>query len=487
MKALRVKNRLLALVATAALPLPLLVAPRRPLSHRPARRLEQVGGTGPMVNVTAMHGRDELAFVSRGDLYLLDGATGRVDEVPVGPGRTAVGPTFSPDGKWVAFQTESYAFPASRELWVARSNGTDRRQVIAADGYYGWDPGADLLAISTDSTYTQVLRGSTYRESEAARLELVSPTGARRQLLSLPMPAKPVVWPPPGIWDASWSPSGDAIAVAVDSFHAGSSIRSYPLDGGKPTTWFSINGTAQLPGLCSGCGGGNTIAQLAGWWPKWGVGFWAFCCGSVHGNDAAALELVQHPGASPHIIGRTLSDGTTEVVSSASTGALAIVASTLDAGRSYGIGKEVDSCALSSGTCTPIPGASVWTGPGSLRCAPYCSQWPAPGKPGSAVSLDPAWSPDGKLLAYVKSPSADTGGWPSLAWFDAHKLLVFDPATGRSTELAGVSGVSVPTWSRDGRDLLYVSGDALWLVPASGGRATEVVSPLFPTNLWRDV
>jgi hypothetical protein len=441
-----------------------------------------------MVDVTAMHGNDELAFVSRGDLYLLDGAASKVYEVPIAPGRTAVGPAFSPDGEWVAYRTETdQVNPSDSQLWVARSNGTDRHQVTGADGYYGWGPVADLLAISTDSTYTQVLRRTIYRESEAAKLELVSPTGTRRDLLSLPMPAKPVVWPPPGIWDAAWSPSGNAVAVAVDSFNTGSTIRSYPIDGAKPTTWFSISATAQLPGLCTSCGPGHTIAQLAGWWLKQGIGFWAFCCGSVHGNDSSALELVDRPGASPHIIGRTLSDGTTEAISSASNGALAIVASSLGSGRSYGIGKEVETCSLSSGPCTSIPGASVWAGPGSLSCAPYCSQWPAPGKPGSAVSLDPAWSPDGKLLAYVKSPSADTGGWPSLAWFDAHKLFVFDPATGRSTKLEGVSGVSVPTWSGDGRELLYVSDDALWLVPAQGGRAREVVSPLFLPSLWRDV
>jgi hypothetical protein len=41
------------------------------------------------------------------------------------------------------------------------------------------------------------------------------------------------------------------------------------------------------------------------------------------------------------------------------------------------------------------------------------------GKRGSAVSLDPAWSPDGNLLAYVKLPLADTRGWPSANWLEA--------------------------------------------------------------------
>ena len=194
----------------------------------------------------------------------------------------------------------------------------------------------------------------------------------------------------------------------------GSTIRSYSVEGGKPTTWFSINAAANLHGLCSGCGGGNTIAQLAGWWADWGSGFWAFSSGAVHGLDSSPLELVHSPGAVPHIIGRTLSNGTTDALAASDDGSLAIVASALDAGRSYGIGKQVEVCQLSSQACTAVPGASTWEGKYPLLCSQDCTQWPAPGKPGSAVSLDPAWSPDGQLLAYVKSPIAFTGGQPPL-------------------------------------------------------------------------
>jgi hypothetical protein len=267
----------------------------------------------------------------------------------------------------------------------------------------------------------------------------------------------------------------------------GSTIRSYPVDGGKPTTWFSINATANLPGLCSGCGGGNTIAQLAGWWADWGIDFWAFSSGAVHGLDSSPLELVHFPGAVPRIIGHTLSNGTTDALASSDNGSLAIVASTLDAGRSYGIGKEVEVCRLRSQSCAPVPAASTSEGPDALRCTQGCALWPKPERPGSAVSLDPAWSPDGQLLAYVKSPIAFTGGQPPLGWFEAHRLFIFDPATHRSTEVAGTQGASVPTWSRDGEDLVYVRDDALWLSPVVGGKASEIAGPLFPLSEWRNI
>ena len=90
----------------------------------------------------------------------------------------------------------------------------------------------------------------------------------------------------------------------------------------------------------------------------------------------------------------------------------------------------MEACRLSSQTCTPVREASTWEGKYPLRCTQDCALWPASGKPGSAVSLDPAWSPDGQLLAYVKSPIAFTGGQPPLGWFEAQKVFVFNPARG---------------------------------------------------------
>ena len=127
-------------------------------------RLEQVHPGGPSVDVSAMRHLGELAFVSKGDLYLVD--DGKVHEVAVGDGRVAVGPTFSPDGKWVAYETESNQAPTSAvQLWVARADGAGRHQVRGVAGYYGWSPSRDLLAVSTAMSYTQVVRGSHYRST----------------------------------------------------------------------------------------------------------------------------------------------------------------------------------------------------------------------------------------------------------------------------------------------------------------------------------
>ena len=53
-------------------------------------------------------------------------------------------------------------------------------------------------------------------------------------------------------------------------------------------------------------------------------------------------------------------------------------------------------------------------------------------------------------------------------------MLIWNPATNTSSEVADVVGVSVPTWSREGKDLLYVPNDGTWIVPVHGGRAVEI-------------
>jgi hypothetical protein len=446
--------------------------------------LQRIGRAGPLVDLSAMRNEGELAFVSRNDLYLVDGTNRAVHQIAVQRGWTALHPSFSRDGEWVVYQTENQtgnSSAAGPEVWIARSDGGDRHRIVGADGVFGWSPSADLLAISTD-TRARFPGGST--GYVPTRIDLVSPTGAPKRLVTLSGRDRASVAKGYRIWNAVWSPSGNALAVSLVSFSRGSIIRSYPINGGAATTWFAINAKKALPGVCTGCGGGGTISDLAGWWPKWGIGFWVFSSGAVHNLDSTPIELIHEPHATPHIIGQTLSDGTTVAASASPTGALAIVASAGNAGRDYGSGKQIETCDLAHETCAPIPNATIWYGTNPLKCSSQCLPTPPPGKPGSAVTLDPAWSPTVNLLAYVKTPTAFNGGNPPIAWYAAHELFVYNPATHRSTKIAGIDGASVPTWSTDGKSLLYVSRDALWLSPATGGKPTKIATPLFAPAEW---
>ncbi|MGO8859963.1 MAG: TolB family protein [Acidimicrobiales bacterium] len=406
-------------------------------------------------------------------------------EVYVPKGFTPMAPTISADGKWLAYlaRRPGNNFVTS-ELWIAHANGSGAHEVsgLAVGSLFGWSPSGDLLGVTTDTSVNYGTGNVVHLYPTATAVQLVEPDGSARQLVAVPTSGTS----PLQIENAVWSPSGQAIAVStwpIGAANGVAAVTAYPISGEVPTPWFSIASTATLPGICTGCGGQNTIADLAGWWSKWGIGFWVYSNGANHNFDNTPLELLASPGATPRIVGRTLSGGETDAISANASGSLAIVAST--AGRSYGEGKEVEMCERASLSCSPLPGASTWTGPVNETCPiPDCGPLPAPGTAGSGVTLDPEWSPNGTMLAYVKSPQWLTPGWPSLAWYGAHKLFVWDPSTNSSRELADVSGVSVPTWSRNGKDLLYVANDGLWLVPVGGGSAVEIEHPLFPLEQW---
>jgi hypothetical protein len=140
-----------------------------------------------------------------------------------------------------------------------------------------------------------------------------------------------------------------------------------------------------------------------------------------------------------------------------------------------------------------VPGATTWVGADHQRCvipaqsARHClgEALPPAGQPGSGVSLDPSWSSDGALLAYVRAPVALTGGWPDTAWYAAHALYIWDARTGATRRIDTASSANVPVWSPDGRHLLYVHDDGLWLAPIDGSHATEIAHPPFwPAHLY---
>jgi WD40-like Beta Propeller Repeat len=438
----------------------------------------------PYVNAKAFSHQGTLAFISQDTLWVLDGSDRSVRDVYVPKGLTPMAPTISPDGKWLAYLARRPGNNViTSELWIAEANGTGAREVsgLAVGRLFGWSPSGDLLGVTTDTSVNYGTGKVAHLYPTATAVQLVEPDGSARQLVAVPTAGSSLQ-----IENAVWSPNGHAVAVStwpIGAVNGVAAVTAYPVSGGKPTPWFSIASTARLPGICTGCGGQNTIADLAGWWSKWGIGFWVYSSGATHNFDNTALELLTAPGATPRIIGKTLSGGETDAISANASSSLAIVAST--AGRSYGVGKEVEVCERASLACSPLPGASTWTGPDNLTCPiPNCGPLPVPGTAGSGVTLDPEWSPNGTVLAYVKSPQWLTPGWPSLAWYAAHELFVWNPATNATRQIADISGISVPTWSRNGKDLLYVANDGLWLVPVGGGNAVEIEHPLFPLKQW---
>ncbi len=444
----------------------------RPLSTSSSR---------PIVNAHALHDKGNVAFISRGVVWTIDGRDGALSSLPTVKGYSPTSPQFSPNGKWLAYlETRTTNYSVVNSLWIARGDGTDVREVSKSVGeLVGWSPSGVLAFTPTSQVSFET--GNFQRVPD--KVELLTPSGKVQELVTFPSVGDQSVQ----ITGATWSPNGAAIAVSMRSIdpRGGTAVKSYPLAGGKPTTWFSINNAAILPGLCTDCGGHDTIATVAGWWRGWGVGFWALSSGMTDNLDDTPVELVASPGVTPRIIGDTLSDEKTVAFSSNQRGELAIVASS--GGREFGQGKTVDVCHRLSETCAPIPGASVWTAR-PLPCAGLeCSRVPPAGAAGSGESIDPSWSPNGSLLAYEKAPTVPDDGISNEAWYDAHELYLWNSKTNTSEKFADVKGATVPIWSKNGADLLYVDNNALWIWPVNGAHPAKVAGPLFPPQQWTSV
>jgi WD40 repeat protein len=385
---------------------------------------------GPVVNVAGFAHHGKLAFVSHNRLWVLDGETGSVRSLPTpGPQR----PVFSADGRWLAYLEQNNISP---RLWLAHSDGTGAHVVRGLKVYslYGWSPASDVLAVATGPERTR----QPCPCSAPTTVRLISPDGRARRIARVP-------W----VYGAAWSPGGDALAVGRIAQRT-SVLASYPVAGGWPTVWLSIPARKTLNGM------NGAIVSVAGWWPRFGLGIWVFGEGMVHNNDETPLDAIATPHAGPRLLGQTLSDGATDVVAASSKGLVAIVTDH-GGGRAAWQDKQLELCTPTS-PCTPMASAR------------------------GDVTLDPAWSPNGKTLAYVEAPNVRTGPWTQkalAAWFAAHRVFLYDVATRRAHELIAARGATAITWSRDGRGLLYVRDDALWLLPSLTGKPVRIAAPLF--------
>ena len=440
------------------------------------------------VNARAFQGHGVLAFVSKGSLYVLDGATGHLAHIG-DPGHTAADPTLSRDGRWLAYLelggtpgpggAESvHAGPGAYQLWLARADGSDAHRIASVTNgqIVGWSPSRDVLAVINWPSPNWTCRSKHGTTS----VELVTPRDAVRRIYALSSSCPYST----AVYGAAWSPDGGSLAIAKTAFQrtGSSTVFAINIRTGARRTWFVIRNSQRLPGVCSGCVPDGIIPDLAAWWPKRGIGFWVFSSGMTHNNDGSPFEVVRAPAARPVRLGTSLSDGAQAAVAASSTGALAIVdAADRDIGSG---GTEVQTCATGATRCLPVPSASIWNGAVSFTCHPdhpylYCYRPRKPGTKNSGVSLDPNWSPNGSLLAYVAGPAAPQAGTPTAQWLNQHQLFLYDPTTETTRGLPGTEGASAPQWSADGRNILYVSHDSLWLLNLKSRGSARIAGPLF--------
>lgn len=381
-----------------------------------------VHGAGglPYVNVQAFHGHGILAFVSRGRLFVLDGATDTLTAV-TGPTQQTSSPQLSPDGRWLIY---SVATATTTGEWLARSDGGAPRPLGQGGA---WLPDGRLAL--------------------GRRLFRVSATGRLQRVSSAPADL------------AASSPTGDRFAFWVGTVTAGTHGRWREIwrlevadsPNGHRKVWLStrVSFTPQ-----SGVHGNVPDGTLV--LPRHeGILFW-FDRDMADDADGRPLYELRSPRSQATQLAVTVGSD----VSLGPNGTLAIGAG----GDRYAWRtKTVEICALATATCAPVPTSA------------------------DELSFDPTWSPNGRALAFVQAPPSAHGDFfqsTVTAWYAQHRLWVLRAGSQRPVAIPATQGAATPTWSSNSRSLMYVSGDALWLIPHLGAHPVKIAAPLFVPTDW---
>ena len=383
----------------------------------------------PAVNRAAFSKLGDLAFVSKGQLWVLDGATDALAAVTQpGLAQQASSPAYSPDGRWLIYGVSASYGVGARQAWLARADGSSPRLVATGFDAVGWL--ADGRLIAGDRLWRVASSGALTRVGSApSGLAAVSSDGRLFVFFSRTLHVSP-----------------PRSSTGFDRLEVATSLN------GKRTAWFQarVSFTPQ-----SGLQGPFFVGAIA--LPGHaGILLRAapFCCDYA---DGVTLYEIKAPGAQAKNLGATVGD----TVASGPHGTFAF---TQGGDRYAWVTKSVETCSAATQRCT------------RLRT------------PANTLSLNPAYSPDGHTLAFVEAASVtdSTIGQPDVRrWYATHSLWILRQRATTPTEIRGTRGAAAPVWSADGKSVLYVANDALWLLPTLSSRPVRIASPLFTPNDWQ--
>ncbi len=419
--------RLAALVVSAAVVVtPVQAEAHAGLPASAARTVSTISSTqapGPTMTMATLKGQGGLAFTWGKSLYA---ATATATTPHLVTTVSSKNPAWSADGQWLAYiQIKG----ADQSLWVAHADGSGAHAVagLTTVAGFAWSPTGDTLAVSG---------APTAQPKAASSVWLVTPSGKPRLLIS-------------GAVGPAWSPNGKMVAAVIRR----------PGALGAPAVeslaTISATGGPLTPLITAGQSG----IVFQGWWPNsQGLLF------QVDPNYSASIAADGLPLYSvslhgkPKLLTPTLGYG--DWLSWAPSGADLLVVS--GTGREIWTGKSLRLCNASTGACQAVS------------------------TPKGSVALDPAWSPNGKQIAYVLAHDAGkVSGFSSAkanaAWVATRVLWVADSAGAGAHALDSAgSGVYQPTWAQGGDSLFYIRDNTLWRVGAGDGAPTKVVGP-FPS------
>jgi len=375
----------------------------------------------PSVDRAAFAHFGDLAFISKGALWVLDGATGKLTLLAAASQQPS-DQEFSPDGRWVSYSL------GSGQVWLARSDGSSKR-AVARGGGDRWLPDGELLT-----------GGGVWQVSVAGSLTRMGE-----------MPTDLVAWSP-GLDRFAFESDSLVISFTkpskgIDRLQVSSSLR------GKRATWYESKVSFDK---FSGAQGSflNLVVVLP---HKQGVLFTLDPdMSSSLAADGLSLYEVRAPGGPATNLGVTVGDTVT-------VGADGTFAFTNGPDRYAWLTKSVVRCSAATAACLPVRALT-----GELSFDPALS----PNGDMLAFVEAPANSAANFLQSTVQR------------WYASHSLWALRAGSGSPLEVEDAKGASAPVWSADGQSLMYVADDALWLLPNLSSRPVRIVSPLFAPDNW---
>ncbi len=326
---------------------------------------------------------------------------------------------WSPSSDWLAYTKPRAALV---DLWVVRADGSARRRIAGLpdmkDLHFAWSPTADVLAVGA----TPVAGDSAVwiaAPSEPARILLHEGAGF------------------------VWSADGTTIIYAtvlpfVRPEDRDDALWTIPASGAAPRQWLIAKRTGIVLEAAWPDGRGVLLLQD----PQHSASLMA---------DGALLSSYRFGDAAPRALSavavgtpRWLPDGHSVVLL---TGG----------GRFSWNNKSLTRCDLSAMTCAPIAA-----------------------DPASVV-LEPAVSPDGAHVAFVRAPERGFTGFAdrkALADWNAARRLWAGPLDSPRELPALGQGIFAPEWAPDSRHLLFIRDDAAWLTDAEGSAPRKLVPDL---------
>ena len=372
----------------------------------------------------------KVAYVQGGDIWVKALPEGQPQRLTT-DGRNRE-PRWSPSGEWLAFRK------GEEQVWVAHADGGAAHVVHdgAAITAFAWAPTQDRLAYATGDGALMVVDADGANQQELVGADVGQPyTGVVR-----------FAWSPDGAWLAY-----EYIAMRQEGERAGrnASLWRIRADGSDAAEWLNAGTETYEPLLAGWVADGSALLYWMD--PMYSRSLLA---------DGGELFVLPVQGGGPLQPGlTTLAYADFVVPSPNGSDRVAVI---VGGYRGTWTGKRLHLLSARTGESRALTPADV-------------------------AASSPAWSPNGRQIAYIAMPDKGDlgGGNEAKAGLMQRRLFVANAlGEARPRQLTDdpAYGDEAPLWL-NGNQILFVRVDAqdrasLWLVPAAGGDPRRMVDEL---------